>query len=83
VKEITVYNPNNKDLLLSAGVASGEENKILQPCGSRPGWGKNPASLPSRCRSKIKLTLTVGQNVTENSRLDFAVHVRLEEKLNR
>jgi hypothetical protein len=80
VKEITAYNPNSKDLLLSATIAPGEYKKILQPCDSKPNWGKNPASLPGKCWSKIKLTLSIGQNVKENSRLDFAVRVRLEEK---
>jgi len=80
VKEITVYNPNAGDLILSATVAPGEQKKILQPCGSKPGWGRNPGGLPSNCRSKIKLVLIIGPSVKENSRLDFAVRVRLEEK---
>ena len=81
VKEITVYNPNAEDLSLSAALPREERGKILKSCGFRPAWGRNPLSMPSDCRSKIKLTLTIGPNVEENSRLDFAVRVRLEEKL--
>ena len=82
VKEITVYNPNSSDLLLSAVVTPGEYKKLIQPCGSKPSWGKNPASLPSRCWSKIMVSLTIGQKVKENFRMDFAIRVRLEEKSN-
>jgi hypothetical protein len=80
VKHISVYNPDSGDLSLSAKVAPGEDRKVLRPCGSKPLWGKNPTSLPTQCRSKIQLALTVGPDVKENSRLDFAVQVRLEEK---
>jgi hypothetical protein len=83
VKEISVYNPNSSDLLLSAAVAPDQYRKILQPCGSKPGWGKNPSSLPSKCWSKIKLVVTIGPRVKENIRMDFSVRVRLEEKWNR
>jgi hypothetical protein len=79
VKEISVYNPNSKDLILSAVAAPGEQKKILQPCNFKPAWGRNPAGVSSSCRSKITITLTLGPNVKENSRLDFAVRVRLEE----
>jgi hypothetical protein len=83
VKEISVYNPTTGDLLLSAAVAPDQHKKILQPCGFKPNWGKNPANLPSKCWSKIKLVLTIGQNVKENIRMEFSVRVRLEEKSNR
>jgi hypothetical protein len=81
VKEITVYNPNSTALSLLAVVPAGEKDKVLQSCGYRPAWGANLTSVPSGCRSKIKITLTLGQNVQENSRLDFAVRIRLEKKL--
>jgi hypothetical protein len=80
LKEITIYNPNSKDLLLSAAVTPGDHKKILQPCGSKPDWGKNPSGLPSKCWTKIKLTLSIGPNVKQNSCLVFAVRVRLDEK---
>jgi hypothetical protein len=81
-KDVTVYNPNSGDLLLSAAVPREEQGKILKSCGFKPTWGKSPTSVPSTCWSKIKLTLTIGPNVQENSRLDFTVRVRLEEKPN-
>ena len=80
VKEVNVYNPNARDLTLSAVLPPGEQKKVLQPCGSKPTWGKDPASLPSNCRSRIKLVLTIGLNVRESSRMEFAVRVQLEEK---
>jgi len=80
VKDITVSNPNSSNLFLSAIVAHGEQEKVLQPCGSKPGWGKNPSNLPSNCQSKIKLALTIGPKAEENSRMYFAIRVRLEEK---
>jgi hypothetical protein len=80
IKEIRLYNPNDEDLLLSAVTPSEEQGKLLKSCGFRPAWGKNPISVPSNCQSKIKLILTIGPNADENSRLDFAVRVRLEEK---
>lgn len=80
VKDITVTNPNSSNLFLSAIVARGEKGKVLQPCGSKPGWGKNPSNLPPNCRSKIKLALTIGPKAEENRRMDFVIRVRLEEK---
>jgi hypothetical protein len=80
VEDIAIYNPNSSDLSLSVKVAPGEHQKVLQPCGSIPSWGKDPTSLPDQCRSKILFALTVGPDVQENSRLDFAVQVRLEEE---
>jgi len=80
VKEITIQNPNSGDLALSVTVAPGERRKALQPCGSKPAWGTDPASLPRSCRSKIELTLTVGSQAQENSPLNFAVQVRLQEQ---
>jgi hypothetical protein len=79
VKEISVYNPNSGDLVLSVTVAPSENGKVISPCRSRPRWGVHPSSLPASCRSKINLALTIGPQVDENSRLDFAVRVRLEE----
>jgi hypothetical protein len=80
VKEVTLYNPNPGELTLSAGIAPGEQKKIIQPCGFKPTWGRNPANLPSSCQSKLKLVLTIGQRASENSRMEFAVQVRLEER---
>ncbi len=79
VKTIQVLNPHEGDLSVSALVAPGEHEKVIQPCGSRPGWGRDPASLPSNCRSKIEFALAIGPDVKENSSLDFSILVRLEE----
>jgi len=80
VKTITVTNLNSGNLILSATVPADEQKKIIQPCNSKPSWGKNPASLSPKCWSKIKLILTVGPKVKENISLNFAIQVRLEEK---
>jgi hypothetical protein len=81
MREITVSSPNPKELILSAAIAPGEQRKILKPCGFKPSWGKNPASFPLNCQSKMKLMLTIGPNVQENSHLTFSVQVRLQAKL--
>jgi hypothetical protein len=80
VKNISVYNPNPDDLILTAIMAHPEKGRAIQPCGSRPRWGNHPASLPFNCQAKLKLVLTIGPNVGENIRLDFSVQVRVEEK---
>ncbi len=80
VKDIMVANPNSNNLSLSAGVPAGEQSKVLQPCRFRPAWGVNPTSFSSSCQSKINFTLTIGPGAQENSRMDFAIQVRLEEK---
>ena len=79
-KDVTVYNPNSGDLILSAVIPGEEQGRIIKSCSFTPTWGKNPVSVPSNCQSKIKLTLSIGPDVQECSRLDFAVRVRLEEK---
>lgn len=80
VKDITVSNPNSRSLFLSTIVVHSEQGKVLLPCGFKPGWGKNPSNLPSNCRSKIKLALTIGPKAEESSHMYFSVRVRLEEK---
>lgn len=81
VHEIKVYNPNPDDLHLSATVAAAEQNKIIQPCNSRPAWGMDPSRVPAKCQSRIKVILALGQNIAQNNRMEFGVRVRLEEKI--
>jgi hypothetical protein len=79
VEDIQVLNPHPGDLVLAATVAPGEQGQVLRPCGGRPHWGQDPASLPANCQSRINLALTIGPEVGEGQRLNFAVQVRLEE----
>jgi hypothetical protein len=81
VKDITVNNPNSEDLLLSATLPRAEQGRVLEPCRYRPIWDSIPLSVPCACRSRIDVTLALGPNVDENSRLDFGIQVRLEEEI--
>jgi hypothetical protein len=79
VKEIAVLNGNPAVLDVQAIEDHSEGGKVLRPCGFRPVWGTRPNNVPANCRSEIQLLLTVGEQAEENSRLAFAVQVKLEE----
>jgi hypothetical protein len=77
---VLVHNPYPAGIAISAGVAPGALNRVLAPCGLRPHWGRDPASLPANCQLAVAVTVTLNPDVAENLRLDFGVKVSLEGK---
>jgi hypothetical protein len=79
VKEIKIVNPRPIDLSITA-LEGPPARRALKPCGYAPRWGLLAERVPAACRSVVKITLALGPNVSENSRLDFVVQVILAEK---
>lgn len=73
---VTNFNPQNMTI---TAVETPHKNTI-SPCNIPPAWGRNPSLVATACRSKIHVSLTIGQNVDEDASLPFGVQVGLRQK---
>lgn len=75
---VGVNNPHPTKLLVEAHPEAFDVGKTIQPCGTAPAWGTDPATIPAECQLSIAVEVLVLGEASPGAEYGYAVTASLE-----